>query len=146
MTDKIFISKIQKHLSVCSHQVSLSFTITLSLLKCVSIESVMPSNHLILCSTLILLSSIFLSIRVFNELAFHISSSKYWSFSFSIYPSKNIEGWFPLGLTSLIPLLSKGFSRVFFSTTWWKYQFFHSHTSVWSNSHIYKWLLKTKQT
>ena len=79
-------------------------------------------------------------------------SSMSWLFS-SVGPSigasasastlpKNIEGWFPLVLTGLIPLLSKGFSRVFSSTTIWKYQSFSSHPSLWSNSHIYKWLLE----
>ena len=71
-----------------AHQVSLSFTISWSLLKLISIESVMPSNHLILCCPLLLLPSIFPSIRVFsNELALPIRWPKYWSFSFSISPS-----------------------------------------------------------
>ena len=70
------------------HQASLSFTIFWSLLKLMSIESVMPSNHLILCHPLLLLPSIFLSIRVFsNELALRIRWPKYWSFSIS--PSKD---------------------------------------------------------
>ena len=69
-------------------QTSLSFTISRSLLKLRSTESVMPSNHLILCCPLLLLSSIFPSIKVFsNELALHIRWPKYWSFSFSISPS-----------------------------------------------------------
>ena len=53
----------------------------------------------------------------------------------------NIQGWFPLGLTGLISVQSKGFSRVFSSTTIWKHQFFGSQPSLWSNSHIYTWLL-----
>ena len=70
------------------HQASLSFTISLILLKLMSIESVMPSNHLILCRPLLLLSSIFPSIMIFsNELALHTRWPKYWSFSFSISPS-----------------------------------------------------------
>ena len=69
-------------------QASLSFTICQSLLKLMSIESVMPSNHLIFCHTLLLLPSLFPSIRVFsNELALGITWPKYWSFSFSISPS-----------------------------------------------------------
>ena len=72
------------------HQAFLSFTISWSLLRFVSIESVMLSNHLIFCFPLILLSSIFLSIRVFSsELAFHVRCPKYWSFSFSISPSND---------------------------------------------------------
>ena len=71
-----------------AHQASLSFTISQSLLKLMSIESVMPSNHLILCCPLLLLPSIILSIRVFsNESALHIRWPKYWSFSFNISPS-----------------------------------------------------------
>ena len=68
---------------------SLSFTIPLSLLKLMSIESVIPSNHLILCRLLLLLLSIFPSIRIFsNESALHIRWPKYWSLSFRINPSK----------------------------------------------------------
>ena len=96
----------------------LSFTISLSLLKVMSTESVMPPNHLILCHPLLLLPSTFPSIRVFsNELALLIRGPKYWSFSSVSVLPMNIQGWFPLGLTGLIFLLSKGLSRVFSSTT-----------------------------
>ena len=75
-------------------QASLSFTISQSLLKLMSIESVMPSSHLILYCPLLLLPSIFPSIRVFsNESALHIRWPKYWSFSFSISPSKEYSGF-----------------------------------------------------
>ena len=71
-----------------AHQASLSITNSQSLLKLMSIESVMPSNHLILCRPLLLLPSIFPSIRVFsNESVLHIKWPKYWSFSFNISPS-----------------------------------------------------------
>ena len=88
----------------CAHQASLSFTISLSLLKLISIESVVPSNHLVFCHPLLLLPSIFPSIRVFsNELAFCIGWPKYWSLSFSISPSNEYSGlvsfrinWFDL--------------------------------------------------
>ena len=74
-------------------QTSLSFTISLSLLRLMSIESVMPSNHLILCLTLLLLPSVFPSIRVFySELALRIKWPKCWSFSFSISPSSEYSG------------------------------------------------------
>ena len=74
-------------------QASLSFTISWSLLKLMSVESVMPSNHLIVYHLLLLLPSIFTSIRVFtNELALHIRWPKYWSFSFSITPSNEYSG------------------------------------------------------
>ena len=74
-------------------QASLSFTVSRSLLKLVSIESVMPSSHLILCRLLLLLSSIFPSIRVFsNESALCMRWPKYWSFSFNISPSNEHPG------------------------------------------------------
>ena len=95
-----------------------SFPVLHYLLELLSIESVMPSNHLVLCFPLLLLPSIFLSIRIFsNELALHIRWPKYWSFSFSISPSVNIQDWFALGLTGLIFLQSKRLSRVFSNIT-----------------------------
>ena len=76
-----------------AHQASLSITNSRSLLKLMCIESVVPSNHLILCRPLLLPPSIFPSIRVFsNELAFHIRWLKYWSFSFNISPSNEHSG------------------------------------------------------
>ena len=94
-------------------QASLSFTISQSLLKLVSIESVMPSNHLVLCCPLLLLPSIFPSIRVFsNELALHIRWPKYWSFSFIISPSNEYSGlislridWFDLAFQGTLKSL-----------------------------------------
>ena len=76
-----------------AHQASLSFTISWSLLKLMSIESMMSSNYLILCCPLLLLSSIFPSIRVFsNESTLHMRWPKYWSFRFSISPSNEYLG------------------------------------------------------
>ena len=76
-----------------AHQASLSITNSQSLLKLMSNESVMPSNHLILCCPLLLLPSIFPSIRVFsNESVLHIRWPKYWSFSFNISPSNEYSG------------------------------------------------------
>ena len=102
-----------------ARQTSLSFTISRSLLKLMSYESVMPSNYLILCHPLLLLPSVFPSIRVFSSKSpLRIRWPKYRSFSFSINPSSiNIQGWFPLGLTGVISLLSRELSRVFSSTT-----------------------------
>ena len=95
------------------------------MLKLISIESVMSSSHLILCCPLLLLPSIIPSIRVFsNESAFCIRWPKYWSFSFSTSPSVNIQNWLPLGWTGFISWQSKGFSRVFSSTTVWNPHFF----------------------
>ena len=76
-----------------AHQTSLSFTVSQSLLKLMSIEAVMPSNHLILCQPLLLLSSIFPTLRVFsNESTLHIRWPKYWSFSLIISPSNGYSG------------------------------------------------------
>ena len=83
-----------------ARQASLSITNSQSLLKLMSIVSVMPSNHLILCQPLLFPPSIFRSIKVFsNEPVLHIRWPKYWSFSFNISPPMNIQDWFPLGLT-----------------------------------------------
>ena len=102
-----------------------------------SIESVMPSHHLILCHPLLLLPSIFPSIRVFsNESVLHIRWPKYWNFSFSISPSNEYSDWFHLGWTGLIFLQSKGLSRVFSNTTvqkhhWVLYQSFCFSLRLW---------------
>ena len=108
-----------------AHQASLSITNSQSPPKPMSIESVRPSNHLILCRPLFLLPSIFPSIRVFsNESALHLRWPKYWSFcSASVLPM-NIQDWFPLGWTGWITLQSKGLSRVYSNTTVQKHQFF----------------------
>ena len=104
-----------------ARQASLSFTISRSLLKLMSIESMMPSNHLILCRPLLLLPSIFPRIRMFsNESALHIRWPNYWSFSFSISPSNEYSGLSSLGWTGWISLQSKGLSRVFSSATWFE--------------------------
>ena len=98
-------------------QASLSFTVSWSLLKFMSIESMMSSNHLILCLPLLLLLLIFPSIRVFSNASFVSGGQSIRvSASASVLPI-TIQDWFPLGLTGLIFLLSKGLSRVFFSTT-----------------------------
>ena len=95
-----------------ARQASLSITNSQSILRFMSIEPVMPSNHFILCHPLLLLS-IIPSIRVFsNGWALRNRWPKYWSFSFSISPSSEY-----LGLTGLISLLSKELSRIFSSTT-----------------------------
>ena len=109
----------------------LSITNSRSSPKLMSIESVMPSNHLILCRPLLLLPSIFPSIGVFsNESALCIGWPKYWSFSFNISPSNNTQDWFPLGWTRWISLQSKGLSRVFSNSTIQKHQFFITQFSL----------------
>ena len=108
-----------------------------------SIESVMSSNHLILCRPLLLLPSIFPSIRVFsNESALHISGQSI-GVSASVLPM-NIQGWFPLGWTGWISLQSKGLSRVFSNTTVWGHQLFSAQPFLLSSSHTYTWLLEGK--
>ena len=93
-----------------------------------SIESMMPSNRLILCHPLLLLPSISPSIRVFSkESVLCIRWPKYWRFSFSL--PMNIQDLFPVGLTDLISLQSKGLSRVFSKTRVQKHQFFHIQLS-----------------
>ena len=114
-----------------AHQASLSITNSLSSHKLKSIESVMPSSHLILCHPVLLLPPI-PSIRVFsNESTLHMRWPKYRSFSFSLSPSKEHLG--------LISLQSKGLSRVFSNTTVQKHQFFSAQLSSQSSSHIHTW-------
>ena len=117
-----------------AHQASLSFTISQCLLKLMSIVSVMPSNHLILCHAL-LLPSIFPRIRVFsNESALCMRWPKYWSFSFSISPSNEHPGLISFRMDWLISLQSKGLSRILSNTTVQKHQFFDTQPSLWSIS------------
>ena len=93
--------------------------------KLMSIESVMPSNHLILCHSLLLLPSIFPRIKVFsNESALCIRWPKYWSFSFNISPSNEHPRLISFRMDGWISLQSKGLSRVFSNTTVQKHQFF----------------------
>ena len=106
------------------------------------VDDAIPTSHPL--SSLLLLPSIFPSIRVFsNESALHISCAKYWSFSFSISPSNDYSGmisfridWFDL------LAVQRTLSRVFSSTTAWKHQFFSNQPSLWSNFHILTWLLE----
>ena len=128
---------------IAAHQASLSMTNSRSSLKLTSIESVMPSSHLILCRPLLLLPPIPPSIRVFsNESALRMRWPKYWSFSFSIIPSKEMQGWSPSEWNGWISLQSKRLSRVFSNTTVQKHQFFDAHPASQSNSHIHPWLLE----
>ena len=115
-----------------ARQASLSLTISRSLLKLISIESLMPSNHLILCHPLLLLPSIFPCIKVFSkESVLCIRWPKYWSFSFNISPTNEYQDGLLLGWTGLISLLSKRLSRIFPNTTVQK----HQSMWVWTNSH-----------
>ena len=113
-----------------ARQASLSITNSRNLLKLMSIESVMPSNHLILCYPLLLPPPIFPSIRVFSMSKFFTSSGQSIgvSDSASVLPM-NIQDWFPLGWTSWISLQSNGLSRVFSKTTVQKHQLFGAQLS-----------------
>ena len=125
-----------------AHQASVSFTISWSLLKLMSVESVMPSNHLILCHPLLLLPSIFPSIKVFSsESALRIRWPNYWSFSLSISPSNDYSGLISFKM-DWISLQFKGLSRVFSSTTIWNCQLFGAQPVLWSTSHVHTWLLE----
>ena len=127
---------------MAARQVSLSFTISQSLLKLMSIKSAMPSNHLILCYPLLLFPSIFPSTRVFSkESVLCIRWPKYWRFSFNISPSNEYPGLISYRFDWLDLLESKGLTRVF-NTTISKNQFFGAHLSLWSSSHIQTWLLE----
>ena len=123
---------------IAACQISLSIANSWSLPKLTSIESVMPSNHLILCHPLLLPRSNFPSIRVFsNQLVLPIRWPKYRSFSFSINPSNEYSGLISFRITSLISLQSKGLSRVSSNTTVQKHEFFGAQLSLQSNSHIH---------
>ena len=112
-----------------ARQASLSIINSGSLPKLKSIECMMPSNHFILCCPLLLLPSVFPSIRLFSsESVLCIRWPKYWSFSFSSALPMSIQGSFRLGWTGWIFLQSKGLSRVFSNTTVQKHQFFSTPT------------------
>ena len=124
-------------------QASLFFTvltISWNLLNLMDIGLMMPSNHLILCCCLLLLPSIFPSIRIFsNESALRIRGPVYWSFSFSISPSNEYLGLISFRIDWLALLAVKGTlqnHRVFSRTTVQKHQFFGTKSFLWSNSHI----------
>ena len=127
------------------HQASLSFIISQSLLKLIFIESVMPSNHLILCQPLLFppsnfpASGSFPMSRLFTSGGQRIGASA----SASVLPM-NIQDWFPLGSTGLISLQSKGLSRVFSSTTIRKHQspielFKQTHTRELQSKEVQNW-------
>ena len=114
-----------------TRQASLSFTISWRLLKFMSIGLVMPSNHLILCRPLLLQPSSFPASGSFTIRWFFVSDGQsiVVSAPASVLPVNN-QGWFPLGLTGLISLQPKGFSRAFFSTTIQKHQFFSTQPTT----------------
>ena len=125
-----------------ARQSSLFFPVSWSLLKLMSIESVMPFSHLILCYPLLFPQSFSVSVSFPVSWLFASGFQNTGaSASASVLPV-NIQGWLPLGLTGLISLLIKELWRVLSSTTVWKHQFFGAQPSLWPNSHIYTWLLE----
>ena len=122
-------------------QASMSITNSQSLLKLMSVESVMSSSHLVLCHPLLLL------IPSFPALGSFLMSQQFASGGQSIRASAsvllmNIQDWFPLGLTDWTFLQSKGLTSIFSNTTVQKCQSFGTQSSLWSNSHIHTWLLE----
>ena len=117
-----------------AHQASLSFTISWNLLKFMSVESVMPSNHLIFCQALLLPSN-FPSIKVF------VSVLEYWSFSFSISPSNEYSGLISFRMDWL-DLLAEGTLKSLLQHHSLKHQFFGTQPSLWSNPHFHTWPLE----
>ena len=143
----LWLSRVQLFVTpwTAACQASLSFSISLSLNKLMPIESAMPSSYLILtpfssCPQSLPASGSFPMSWLFTSGGQNIGASA----SASVIPM-NIQGWFPIGLTGLISLLSKGLSSVFSNTTVWKHQFFSTQPSLWSNSHIHTWLLEKPQ-
>ena len=139
ITSVRFLSHVQLFATpwTAAFQASMSITNSKSLLKLMSIELVMPSNHLILCRPLLLPPSIFPSIRVFsNESVLHIRWPKYWSFSFSISPSNEHSGLISFRIYWFYLLAVRGTLK-FSNTTVQKHQFFSTQPSLWSNSHIH---------
>ena len=119
-------------------QACLSITNFWCLLKLMSIELVMPSNHLILCHPLLLLPSIFPSIRVFsNDRLFLSGALSIGASASALVLPMNIQDWFPSQWTGWISLQSKGLSRIFSNTIVQKHQFFSAQLSLWFNSHIH---------
>ena len=124
----------------CSLLASLSFTISWSLLRLMSFELMIPSNNLILCFPL---SSIFPSIRVFhNASALHITGPNYWSFSFSISPSKEYSGLISFQIDWFDLLAVQGTLKIVSNTIVQKHQFFSAQLSLRFNSYIHMRLLE----
>ena len=145
----VFIIVVQSltHVQLCVTswtapcQAPLSSTISESLLKSVSIETVMLSNNLILWGSLLLLPWIFTTFRVFSsESSLCVRWPNHWSFSFSISRPNEYSGWIPFRIVWFDLLAVQG-TLVFSSTTIQKHQFFGAQPLLWSNSHICIWLL-----
>ena len=145
----VVVQSLKPRLTLCdpwtaAHQASLSFTISWSLLTLMSIESMMLSNQLILCWPLSSCLQSFPASESFLMSQLFTSGGQSTGASSSAWAlPMNIQGLFPLGLTGLTSLQSKGLSRVFSNTTVQKHQFFTTQPSLWSNSHICTGLLQS---
>ena len=122
-----------------AHQASLFFTVSHSLLKCMSIELVMLSNHLILCHPFLLCLLSFPASDLFRWIS---SSHQIAKVSELQLQPQSFQWIFRVWLTGLISLQSKGLSTIFSSTTFQKHQFFDAQPSLWSNTYIHMWLLE----
>ena len=124
-------------------QASMSFTVSWSLLKLMSFES---GCHPTFSTSVVLLSSCLQSFPASGSFPksqlFAAGGQSIRASALALILSMNIQDWFPLGLTELNSLKSKGLSKVFCNTTVWKHQFFCVQPSLWSNSHIHTWLLE----
>ena len=127
---------------IATLQAPLSSTVSWSLLRCMSIESVMLSNYLFCCCCFSFYLQSFPASRSFPESQLFASGGhSIGASASSSVLSVNVQDWFPLGLIGWISLQSKGLSRVFSNTTIQKHQFFSTQSSLWSNSRIHTWLL-----
>ena len=149
MFDWLIVVQLLSHVQLFStpwtaaRQVSLSFTISWNLLKLTSSESVIPSSDLILCCLFSFCPQSFAASGSFPMSGLFESGSQSIGASASASVlQKSILSWFPVRLTGLISLLSKGLSRVFSSTTVGKHKFFRTLPSLLSISHIHTWLLE----
>ena len=126
-----------------AHQASLSITNSQNLLKLMSIKSVMPSNHLTFCHTLLLLPSIFPSTRIFsNESVLRIRWPEYWRFRFNISPSNEHPGLISFRMDWLDLLAVQGTLKSLLQHHSSTASFFGTQVSLWFNSHIHTWLLE----
>ena len=123
-------------------QASLSITSSQSLLKLMSIKSVISSNHIILCCPLFFLPSIFPAWRFFQGVSYLHQVARVLEFQLQHQSFQCKLNWFPLGMTGWIFLQSKELLSVFSNTRIQKHQVFGTHLSLWSNSHIHTWLLE----
>ena len=131
------------HVAPEACQASLSFPISWSLLKLMSIEPVIPSNHLILSCPYSSCPPSFPASGSFSGSWLFTPGGQSTGASVSApVLQMSIQGWFPLGFTGLISFLSEGLSRAFSNIINWNHQFFGAQLSLWSNSHIQTWLLE----